>query len=420
MPPPMPDYAQDLLIGRQPIINAQQELVGYALSFRECGHASAERSPGSAMSATAGVVCAAFAELGLGDALGSQQAFICADEDFVGDDVVEFLPAGQVVLELDFRLPVSPERVARCAQLRERGYRLALARYDGSDPATAALLPLIDIVRIDSQASDEQLAGLLAQLAGRPLQLLADRVDTREAMERCRDLGFALFQGYYFARPQIVSGRRLSSSQLTLIRLINLVAREADSSEIEENFKREPALTVNLLRLVNAVGFGVVQKVDSLRHALNILGRKQLLRWLQLLLMASSGNSAQPERDPLLQIAAQRGRLMENLAERCEPARHGIGDEAFLAGIMSLMPAALGLPIKDILEQIPVADSLQQALALREGELGRLLALTEHLDDNDWGGCDSLLATLPALSPAVVSNSLSEALAWLHRDSESA
>jgi len=417
MPTPSAQTPPQLLVGRQPILDLDQELAGYALSFHR-----ADGDPDDVQSTTAEAVCAAFAELGLDTALGPHRAHLRIDTEFLCSDVVELLPAASIVLALDIGKADTAADTAlaeRCTALRQRGYRLALAGYEGRD--ATALLPHVDIVGIDLATAGDLLSTIVPplvgfrQAGGNPLQLLATGVDTREQMAHCRDLGFNLFQGYYFARPRIVAGRHLSASQLSLIRLINLVAREADSAEIEAQFKREPALTVNLLRLVNAVGFGAVQKVESLPHAIAILGRRQLLRWLQLLLMASSGSGDAPERNPLLQLAAQRGHLMESLAGHC---RERLGDEAFLTGIMSLMPAALDLPIDDILAQIPVADSLRDALAAHRGALGRLLALTEHLDDGDWPGCDAVLAELPALTPATVSGSLAEAMAWLHRDDD--
>jgi EAL and modified HD-GYP domain-containing signal transduction protein len=403
---------KEIFIGRQPILDLRQELIGYELFFR-CPDKAAEQSC-SRLIATASVVCAAFSELGIGDALGEHKAYINADEKFIMDDVLELLPPANVVFELNFETVPDEAVLTRCRFLRERGYTLALARYTGLDQRASALLPMVGVVKIDVQAAGDQLADLAGGLLRLPLKLLAEKVETREQMENCRDLGFHLFQGYYFARPTIISGRQLSASQLGIIRLINQVARDADSIELEQSFKREPGLTVNLLRLVNSVGTGLGRRIDSLRQAVTVLGRKQLLRWLQLLLMASPESNGNPERNPLLQLAALRGRLMENLAGQSVPGNRALGDHAFLTGIMSLMPAALGLPMDEILTQISVAPEVHEALAAHEGPLGQLLALVERLDDNDWEGCDTLLASNDALSRESLNAGLTEALAWIH------
>ncbi len=307
------------------------------------------------------------------------------------------------------------ELLTRCRALRDRGYALALSNYHGLDARSAALLPLLSFVKIDAQHNDAQtVAELAGGLARLPIRLIAQRVETREQMEICRDAGCHLFQGYYFARPDIVAGRKLSASQLGLIRLINLVARDAETVDVEDAFKREPGLAVNLLRLVNAVATGIGRRVDSLRQAVSILGRKQLLRWLQLLLMASPENGCAPERNPLLQLAALRGRLMELLAQQVQPHDRQFADQAFLAGIMSLMPAALGLPMDEILAQIAVGTDMRAALLTRGDTLGQLLALIECFDANDSAACDAALALQPALGRESLSTALSESLAWIH------
>ena len=218
---------KEVLIGRQPILDLRQELMGYELLFRSA-NVPAE-IPGCGLTATASVVCTVFSELGIGDSLGSHKAFINADEAFILDDVVELLPANSVVLELNFDTTPNDMVLTRCRQLRDRGYTLALARYTGLDARASALLPLVGIVKIDVQTAGDSLANLVGALLRLPLKVLAEKVETREQMEHCRALGFHLFQGYYFARPTIISGRHLSASQLGIIRLVNLVARDARS-----------------------------------------------------------------------------------------------------------------------------------------------------------------------------------------------
>jgi EAL and modified HD-GYP domain-containing signal transduction protein len=413
-----PDQSfREVLIGRQPILDLKQELVGYELLFRapgQCGDESPH--PDCSLTATAGVVCTAFAELGIDNALGPHKAFINADERFILDDALELLPPDGVVLELDFTEAPSEALLARVRCLRERGYTLALSRYGGLDERSTALLPLVGIVKIDVLAAGDNLAKLAGSLTRLPIKLLAEKVESRAQMEQCRAYGFHLFQGYYFARPTIISGRQLTSSQVGIIRLVNLVARDAEVTELEDSFKREPGLTVNLLRLVNSVGMGVGRRVDSLRHAVNILGRRQLLRWLQLLLMASPEHGAQPERNPLLQLAALRGRLMEILASRLKKQDQQFSDHAFLCGIMSLMPAALGLPMHEILEQVAVTSEMQEALSGHAGRLGTLLDLIEQLDAGNWEACDALLAQSRGLTRETLTTALTDGLAWIHAE----
>ncbi|HYN38700.1 MAG TPA: HDOD domain-containing protein, partial [Rhodospirillales bacterium] len=365
--------ANESLLSRQPILDQQQELVGYELTLVPAVDnelSSPHRSRAAAL------ICATYAELGIRSALGRHRAFLPVAPDFLHDDAIEALPPDAVVLELVLDSVPDERLLERCRTLRERRYSLALANYTGLDERSRSVLILVDVVKIDVRQCDDAMLGELAgPLARLPLRLLAQGVATQEAMERCRNIGFQLFQGNYFARPEIVSGRRLTASQASLIQLINLAGRDAESIRIEDGFKHDPALAVNLLRIVNSVGYGGAQRVSSLRHAITLLGRRQLQRWLQLLLMTPAGKAADTSRSPLLQVAALRGRMMEMLIEHSHPRQRKLADQAFIAGIMSMMPAALGLPMNEIFGQITLEPEIMQALSSEEGALGKTLAL---------------------------------------------
>ena len=404
----------DFLLSRQPILDLDEALVGYALSLQPRADDSASEF---VRSRTAALVCAAYAEFGLHNALGRSKAFIPADLDFIHDDAIEALPPDAVVLELVFDEPPDKATLERCRTLRERRYSLALANYCGLDERSAPLLTLIDIVKIDTQKFDDvQIGELAGSLARLPIRLLATCVDTQERMKYCRELNFHFLQGRYFAHPELVSGRRLTASQAGLIQLINLVGHDAETAKIEEGIKREPALTVNLLRIVNSVGFGLGRRITSLRQAITLLGRRQLMRWLQLLLMTPAGQAPDAQRQPLLQVAALRGRMMEILAERSHPRQRPLADQAFIAGLMSMMPAALGLPMPEIIAQIDLEAEIVAALDTRAGPLGHLLALIEAYDAEDAHACATLLAAHPAaqLTLGLLNASLADALRWVN------
>lgn len=413
-------FLNDAFLTRQPIVDQHETLIGYELQFRSIDQQNANKG----CSGAATLVCAAYAELGMRSALGNSRAFICVNTDFLRDDAIELLPADGVIIELTLDAAPDEATLARCRTLRERGYALALAGYRGLDERSTPLLSILDIVKIDTRHCDEAtLASLAGSLRRLPLKLLADGVDSRAQMERCRSIGFQLFQGHFFAEAKVISGRRLSASQSGLIRLINLTGRDAESSAIEAAFKSEPALILNLLRLVNSVGVGgrrAGQKISSLRHAITLLGRRQLQRWLQLLLMAPAGGSADLCRSPLLQVAALRGRMMEQLVECCYPRDRKLADLAFITGIMSMMPAALGLPMNEILEQIALEPEVMHALCAHEGALGQTLALLECFDGEDAAGCDALLEDLSEaeIDRATLNACLAEALRWINESGE--
>lgn len=400
---------------RQPILDRNQSLTGYQLSL--------DKGTAVDRHQAAGALCAAYSELGLRNALGNHSAYIGIDDAFLCQAAVELLPAEGVILELIFNSLPDEESLARCRSLRARGYSLALSDYGGIDDRSRPLLPMIDIIEIDlHHTREEDLRDLAASLRHLPIKLLAQNVDSRERMESCHSIGFDLFQGRFFAQPEIVKGRRLSATQTALIRLINLLNRDVETTVLEDAFKHEPALMLNLLRVVNAVGHRgtrLAHPVTSLRHAITLLGRRQLQRWLSLLLLAPAGGG-DPLRSPLLQVAALRGRMMElliDLNQSKDDAR--LGDLAFLTGILSMMPVALGLPLEDILQQVTVETQVKGALCEHHGLLGRSLALLECFDYDDAACCDRLLTDMPGqISRQVLNKCLSNALRWLNGGGE--
>lgn len=410
---------QEALLSRQPVLDEQEELVGYGIALQPAPPSTTGTSSlADDNSRAATLVCAAYAELGIRTAIGRNKAFLCVNLSFLHDDAIEALPPSSVVLELTLDGVPDERTIERCRTLRERRYSLALADYSGLDERSGPLLTLLDVIKIDIRQHDETLSALASPLVKLPLKLLAQGVNTREDMERCKRIGFRLFQGYYFARPEIISGRRLSPSQAGLIQMINLAGQDVDTSKIEEGIKHEPALAVNLLRIVNSVGFGLTQRVSSLHHAIVILGRRQLQRWLQLLLMTPAGKSPDASRSPLLQVAALRGRMMEMLIEHNHPQDRKLADQAFITGIMSMMPAALGLPMIEIFEQITLEAEVMQALSLHSGNLGQTLELLECFDADDAKGCDRLLVQFPKLDRGALNTCLIEALRWVNANNE--
>jgi EAL and modified HD-GYP domain-containing signal transduction protein len=411
------DQLREVFIGRQPILDKDQGLAGYELLFRATAENSARvDSATAATAATADVVCKAFAELGLANVFGQVRAFINVNAPFLENDLVELLPKDIVVLEIDVAAFDNPLLLPRCQELKAKGYAFSLS---GVTDVGDHLWPLVDLatwlkINIDGMAGDQLQTSARALSTTRRI-LIAAHVESQSQMELCRLLGFHLFQGYYFAKPVIVEGRKLDASTQGLLRLIKLVADDADQARLDAAFRTEPALVINLLRLTNSVGVGARARITSVRHAITVLGRRQLQRWLQLLLF-SRGADIDLAHNPLLQLAALRGRFMELLVEKLHPGQRDLRDPAFITGLMSVVPAALGMSMTDVLAQIAVGNDVRLALTHREGTLGKLFALTERYDDNDVAGVQELLSPYgAAASLGLLGEILGEALVWVQQ-----
>ncbi len=401
---------EEVFIGRQPILDRNNELFAYELLFRS-GAQKNEANVDDNLAATASVISHAFAELGIEQALGPYKGFVNCDESLLLSDIIEILPPDKIVLEVLETVEVTPDILERCKELKARGFTLALDDFVNMEDKWLPLLDLVEIVKVDLMPLDRAgLAQSTAALKRWPLKLLAEKVDSREQAKYCHDLGYALFQGYYFAKPVILAGKKLGHSQMSLVRLLGMVLEDAETSVIESVFKHEPGLSMNLMRLTNSVATGVRTKVTSLRHAITVLGRRQLQRWLQILLYTNpaSGNVA----SPLLQLAATRGRLMELLAAKLHPGNRETEDRAFMTGIMSLMPTLMGVELAEILKGVNVGADVRDALEHGDGELGTLLVLSEALENGNGLLCHDLVEELPGVDHTIVNTCLTQALAW--------
>ena len=407
---------QEVFLGRQPILDRSQQLFAYELLFRS---SSAEKGNFASFldgnQATATVITNAFTEFSMADALGPYQGFIKVDHGLLFSDLISALPAHSVVLEVLENGTADAEMLARCEQLRAEGYVLAVRERPESLDQSRPLLKLAQVIKVDiSRVDPTRLKQLADNLKPLGKTLLAEKVESNEQMQLCHSLGFDLFQGYYFAHPTVIHGKRLQSSELSLLRLLGLLSQDADNDEIEKIFKQEPVLTVNLLRLTNSVGSGMATKITSLRHAITILGRRQLLRWLQLLLYSGVSGATQTV-NPLLQLAATRGRLMELLIDKTPEAKQGgrdLIDQAYMVGILSLMPALIGNSISELLTQLPVVKQVSEALGDRNGILGDLLSLVEALEEDSGRKAESILARLPGIDARHANSCLTRALTW--------
>jgi EAL and modified HD-GYP domain-containing signal transduction protein len=370
-------HMKEFFLARQPILNRDQNLIAYELLFRNAAYGAANVTDN--LSATASVM-AHVSELGLENVVGTSVGFLNIDAAVLMSDFVSFLPADKVILEILESVKVTPEVLARVAELAQSGYTFALDDVVAESEDVRQLLPLVQIIKIDIRGMDK---GVLLQLSRHfksgNKKMLAEKVETLEEFELCMQLGFDYFQGYYFAKPVILTGKKLSPSQLSILQLINQIVADVDTSEIEKTIKTDASLGLNLLRLVNSAGISGMQRIETLHQALMVLGRVQLLRWLQILLYANHGKSGSIT-SPLLMLATTRGKLLELIAQKLNPGNRSVADKSFTVGIMSLMDALFGQPMEKILEQIAVAEEVREALLFRKGLYGDMLKLAEYVE----------------------------------------
>ena len=403
---------QDFYIARQPILNRDQRLVAYELLFRGSAENQATIT-GDAVAATATVIAHA-SELGMEQVVGLQLAFINVDAVALMSDFIGFLPHHRVVLEILESVRPTPALLARISELRQAGFRFALDDVVLDTPDVQQLLPLVDVIKVDiAQLAPDELPRLAQVLAVSRKKLLAEKVETMAQFEQCLALGFDFFQGYYFARPVILSGKRMSASELVILHLLELIQSNADNRELERCIKHDAMIGLNLLRLVNTPAVSAGVRVDTLGQALLLLGRRQLQRWLQILLYARPGTSAQFT-SPLLQMATTRGKLLELMTEKLRPGQHQYADIGFTVGIMSLMDTLFSMQMSEVISSVRVNGQVSDALLFRHGELGNMLALVELIEQADGGPAMVAMLEQLQLSESELTAIQVAAYAWVN------
>jgi c-di-GMP-related signal transduction protein len=205
-------------------------------------------------------------------------------------------------------------------------------------------------------------------------------VESRDEFLQCHKMGFDYFQGYYFARPSVIEKRRVDEAAATMLKLMRLMAEDADIGKVEQTFSRSPGLTYKLLLLVNSVSIGAREKIQTIRHAVAMLGRRRISQWVQLALFAS--DDSRGLMNPLVEMAAVRAGFMQQLACR-HPLLLGNPEApelAFTVGILSLLESIYDISIEETVETLNLSNEVTAALTSRDGELGRLLAIAESME----------------------------------------
>jgi c-di-GMP-related signal transduction protein len=367
------------LIGRQPILNRNEEVVAYELLFRSAGSKDAATVLDTSQ-ASASVIINTLSGFGLEAILGPHRGFINLELELLMSDSIAILPKERVVLELLESLQVNPELVERCRTLKAMGFTLALDDHE-FDPVYEELYSIVEIVKVDLfQSPVEHLAEMVERFTPYPVKLLAEKVESREEYLRCRDMGFELFQGYYFAKPSLMEKKRFDDAGANLLKLMRLLNEDAEIDAIEQAFRESPGLTYKLLLLVNSVSLGIRIKIQNVRHAVATLGRQQIKRWVQLALFASDDKSGLE--NPLIELAAVRAAFMEQLASRLPQLKDKPDaiDQAFMTGILSLLETIYAISMDEVIATLHLSKEVREALTSRSGLFGKLLHLAELVE----------------------------------------
>lgn len=362
-------------VGRQPIHDASLDVVGYELLFR--AHADAEEADDNTAAATTKVLVNTFTEFGLERLVGDRLGFVNVTRPFLVGELPIPFPPESAVLEILESVEPDDEVVAGATRLVEAGYRIALDDFSWRN-AGLPLVRLASYVKLNLLTTDpETLAETVERCREFELQLVAERVEDEAHMQLARELGFDLFQGFYLARPQVVSAPSLSPTKAKRMELLGKLSRpDLDLDSVMEVVRLDPALSYRTLHAANAATSGLPRRVTSLRDAMVLLGLNRLRSWLVLMVIADASEATEEQ----LSATMTRARACELLAAE-QQASHG--DCAFTVGLLSGVADLLGVDVATLLDRLPLDDEPQAALLDGTGALGEILTAVRAQESDD-------------------------------------
>lgn len=396
-------------IDRQVIIDRDQKILGYTLHFQHAAHASPPPGNEDVMAA-ARLTASLLTQEGTAWQLGDNLVVISVTPAMLQSEFIELLPPAHVVLEIR---DITPAHHARCQQLRQQGFALALNELRPSLD-NLPLMELADYINFNVNNQDMALLeSMVKLLSRREIKLIAQNVDTPAALHACQQAGFHYFQGQHFARPETLAERSIDPVYSHVIELLNLVRTNAETAAIEAVIKRDVMLPARLFQYVNSAAFGAWRPVYSIRQALALMGYRQLYRWLSLLTVSAAGAATPPA---LARTALIRAQQMELLGQHKMAGNER--DNLFIVGLFSLLDVILGIPMPQVLAMLNPPDIIAEALLHRSGAYGNWLALVEACESTDAARIDTLAQAI-GLSAGQINDALLGALVWVEAQDKS-
>ena len=367
---------QTVFIGRQPIYDRQLNVFAYELLFRSDMENQATIVDDDL--ATCRVLIDSLMEIGLDNLVGARPAFINVTRKFLlGECPIPF-DKERLVLEVLERVQIDDEVAAALRRLSGEGYTIAFDDLTFGDYRNT-LVELANVVKIDVREFDaEQLRAQVQQMRRSPVELLAEKVETLDEYEYCRQLGFDYFQGYFLSRPRVIQGQRIPGNRLALLDLLAKLQNDhIELNELERSLCQDVGLTYKLLRYINSSAVGVRRKVDSVRQALALLGLKRLRTMVTLIALAGVDDKPLA----LMTTALFRARMCELLGAA---VKRDDTSSFFTVGLFSSLDALLDSPMEVILRDVPLSDDLKDALLEFEGTMGQALRCTLAWERSDF------------------------------------
>jgi len=354
--------SREIIIGRQPIFDRNFRVSAYEILYR-----NTDLTDNAAM--TAQVVVNTLIDLGLENVAGSLPVFFNIDEHFLTNEaaLTQALPSDLLYFEILETVSPTPAVLDACRRLKDKGYKLALD--DAIDvESVRPFIDYLDIIKIDwLDAADP--SSIVKEFRHHPVKFLAEKIDSYESMETAKTLNVDYYQGYFFCKPDTVTGTKPPESRMSILRAMQQSMTAASIDEMFDVVSQNVTLSYRLLKYINSAAFGLKREVASIQQALALLGLDNIRRWLTLLTMTSLGENKPPE---LIRQALWRARFLEAMARQ---QGANVIDDDFMMGLFSILDALLDCSMHDSLKEINLSAHVHDGLIDLTSPMGKKLAL---------------------------------------------
>jgi len=405
--------SENFYFARQPILDANGNIFAYELLYRNSKEQNSAHIEDDKL-ATAQILVNTLNLVKLKDILGDALAFVNIDQSLLHDEMLLSIPKEKFVLEILETVIVDDATIQRVKQLKELGYRFALDDADCSKEYVLNFQPIfqyIDFLKLDiCTLNEEKLPQFLALFEKFDMKALAEKVETQEQFDKYKKMGCHLFQGFFFAKPDIIENQRLDPEQLLILSIIRQLKDNYNLEEILHMFEQNVALTLQLLRFINSAAFSFRSSIKSIRQAITLLGPNQLRSWLLLISYANPMNGNKTTANPLFHLAQTRANMMQTLCKVTHPkdCDKNTSELAAFIGLLSLVETLFQTPIDVILHELNVDQEIIDILILQKGELGLIYQLVCAVELFETEKIEKLIGTLQ-LSYKDFSNAVHEA-----------
>jgi EAL and modified HD-GYP domain-containing signal transduction protein len=371
-------------LARQPILDAQREIVGYELLFRSgwenCFSGESDEATRQMLDNCV--------YMGIDSLVNDKLAFInCTREVLVGK-LVTLLPPKTTVLEILETIEPDEEVVAACVELRKLGYQFALDDFI-LRPEMQPLIEIASYVKVDFRQSDAAERKLIHNMVrGSKAELLAEKVEDQAEFDIALAEGYKYFQGYFFCRPKVVANREIPPNRMNYLRLLVEMTREPlDLRKVTSIVEVEASLSYRLLRMANSALWGIRYDVTSVSDAFMVVGEN---RFRSLVSVAASCVLGHDQSPALISLSLERARFCQLLA----PMSNQDPAEQFMLGLMSLLDAMLQTPMESITKSLPLRAEAKEALLGAVNSVATPLRIIRNIETGDWPACEAAVKEL--------------------------